>query len=119
MDKDQFYIFLRPKYIYQLFVHDPQFFIYNENLAAIPQMVRYLDARNTKGHYYRLDLANTNTNTNTNENRNTNKSTNTNKIQIQIQIQPGHLKANLAYPTRAIFRRRPSSFCNKPFFDTY
>ena len=71
MDKDQFYVFLRPKYIYQLFVHDPQFFIYNENLAAIPQMVRYLDARNTKGHYYRLDMTRNKNTRNTNM-RNTN-----------------------------------------------
>ena len=53
-DEDQLYILLRPKYLYQIFVHDPQFFIYSENLAAIPQMARYLDARNAKGHYYRL-----------------------------------------------------------------
>ena len=53
-DDDQLYVFLRPKHLYQIFVHDPQFFIYNENLAAIPQMVRYLDARTTKGHNYRF-----------------------------------------------------------------
>ena len=54
-DEDELYVFLRPKHLYQIFVHDPQFFIYNENLAAIPQMVRYLDARTQKGHYYRSD----------------------------------------------------------------
>ena len=55
-DEDQLYIVLYPQFVYQIFVHDPEFFVYNENPTAIPQMNQYLDAENTKSHYYRLDL---------------------------------------------------------------
>ena len=55
-DEDQLYIVLYPQFVYQIFVHDPEFFIYNENPTTIPQMNKYFDAKNTKSHYYRLDL---------------------------------------------------------------
>ena len=55
-DEDQLYIGLYPQFVYQIFVHDPAFFIYNENPMTIPQINKYFDTKNTKSHYYRLDL---------------------------------------------------------------
>ena len=55
-DEDQLFIVLYPQYIYQILVHDPEFFIFTDNPTAIPQMNKYFDAQNTNSHYYRLVL---------------------------------------------------------------
>ena len=52
-DEDQLYIMLYQQFVYQIFVHDPEFFIFNENPTSIPQMNNYLDAKNEKSHFYR------------------------------------------------------------------
>ena len=55
-DEDQLFIVLYPQFIYQILVHDPEFFIFTDNPTAIPQMNKYFDAQNTNSHYYRLVL---------------------------------------------------------------
>ena len=55
-DEDQLFIVLYPQFIYQILVHDPEFFIFTDNPTAIPQMNKYFDAQNTYSHYYRLVL---------------------------------------------------------------
>ena len=54
--RDQMYILLSPGSVYQIHVHDPDFFIYNESPATIPMIMKYFDTRTVKSHFYRLDL---------------------------------------------------------------
>ena len=54
--RDQMYILLSPGSVYQIHVHDPDFFIYNESPATIPMIMKYFDARTVESHFYRLDL---------------------------------------------------------------
>ena len=54
--RDQMYILLNPGFVYQILVHDPDFFIYNENPATIPMIMTYFDTRTVKSHFYRLEL---------------------------------------------------------------
>ena len=53
---DQVYILLYPGFVYQIIIHDPDFFIFNENPSAIPMIMKYFDTRSVKSHFYRLDL---------------------------------------------------------------
>ena len=55
-DEDQLFIVLYPQFIYQILVHDPEFFIFTDNPSAIPQTNKYFDAQNTNSHFYRLVL---------------------------------------------------------------
>ena len=54
--RDLTYILLSPGFVYQIIIHDPDFFIYNENPATIPMTMKYFDTRTVKSHFYRLDL---------------------------------------------------------------
>ena len=53
---DQMYVLLYPGFLYQIHIHDPNFFIYNENPAALPMMLKHFDTRTVNTHFYRLDL---------------------------------------------------------------
>ena len=57
---DQIYIFLYPKYVYQITLHDPDFFIFNENPASIPMPLKYFDTRPNRSYFYNLDLTEVN-----------------------------------------------------------
>ena len=59
-EKDQMYILLYPKYVYQILIHDPDFFIYNEVATSIPMTRKYFDTRNGKSYFYNFDLAEVN-----------------------------------------------------------
>ena len=50
--KDQIYILLNSTYKYQIIIHDPEFFIYNENPAAIPMTTTYFDPRSDNTSYF-------------------------------------------------------------------
>ena len=54
--RDQMYILLSPGFVYQILIHDPDFFIYNESPATIPMIMKYVDTRTVKSYFYRLDL---------------------------------------------------------------
>lgn len=53
---DQLYILLNPGSVYQIIIHDPNFFIFNESPATIPMIMKYFDTNEVKSHFYRLDL---------------------------------------------------------------
>ena len=50
-DDGQLYILLDPKFKYQIFVHDPKFFLFTENAAFLPLMKHH-----TSGYYYPIEL---------------------------------------------------------------
>ena len=54
--KDQMYVLLDPQLVYRIHIHDPDFFIYTSNLAAIPMILKSFDTRTVKSHFYQLDL---------------------------------------------------------------
>ena len=54
--RDQMFILLHPGFVYRIHIHDPHFFIYTENLAAIPMIMKSFDTRTVKSHFYQLDL---------------------------------------------------------------
>ena len=55
-DTDQVYIFLSNISMeYQLFIHDPKFYIYSDN-PVLPMEVRSFNTRSTVSRYYRLNL---------------------------------------------------------------
>ena len=55
-DQDQLYIFLSNISLeYQLFVHDPKFFIYSDNIL-LPMEIRTFNTRASISSYYRLKL---------------------------------------------------------------
>ena len=53
---DQMYILLNPGFVFQILIHHPDFFIFNESPATIPMIMKYFDTRTVKSHFYRLDL---------------------------------------------------------------
>ena len=56
-DKDQVFLFLSNITLqYQLFIHDPKFFVYSDNLVGIPMEVRVFSTRSSVSHYQRLNL---------------------------------------------------------------
>ena len=55
-DQDQLYIFVSNISLeYQLFVHDPKFFIYSDNIL-LPMEIRTFNTRGSKSSYFRLNL---------------------------------------------------------------
>ena len=50
-DDEQLYIFLDPRFEYQISVHDPKFFIFTDNAAFIPLMKHH-----SSGYYYPIEL---------------------------------------------------------------
>ena len=56
-DKDQVFLFLSNITLqYQLFIHDPKFFVYSDNLVGIPMEVRVFTIRSSVSHYQRINL---------------------------------------------------------------
>ena len=56
-DKDQVYFFLANITLhYQLFIHDPKFFVFSNNLVGIPMEVRSFDTQSSVSHYQRMNL---------------------------------------------------------------
>ena len=58
MEKDQIYLLLskRIKFPYQIFLHDPKFFIFSDNPIAFPMEVRLFKTESSNSHCYRLNL---------------------------------------------------------------
>ena len=56
-DTDQLFLFLSNTTLFTtVFVHDPKFFVFTDNLVAIPMEVASFKTRTSYSHYYRLDL---------------------------------------------------------------
>ena len=54
---DQFYILLNKSLIYNIFIHDPNYFIVNENPAGLPSIMLKFNPNNSGGnYYYRISL---------------------------------------------------------------
>ena len=61
-DTDQLFLFLSNTTLFTtVFVHDPKFFVFTDNLVAIPMEVASFKTRTSYSHYYRLDLTEMNT----------------------------------------------------------
>ena len=57
-DKDQIHFLLskKIKFAYQIFLHDPKFFIFSDNPIAFPMEVRLFKTESSNSHCYRLNL---------------------------------------------------------------
>ena len=58
-DEDgQVYLLLSKKieFSYQIFLHDPKFFIFSDNPIAFPMETRFVKAKSSDSHFYRLNL---------------------------------------------------------------
>ena len=57
-EKDQVYLLLSEKNLpkYQIFLHDPNFFIFNDNPVAFPMEVRIFQTGRSNSHCFRLNL---------------------------------------------------------------
>ena len=53
---DQFYIILDKSLIYNIFIHDPDHFIVNENPAGLPSIMLKLNPNSSGNYYYRISL---------------------------------------------------------------
>ena len=53
---DQIYILLDKSHIYNIFVHDPAYFIVNENPAGLPSVMLKLNPNTSGNYYYRISL---------------------------------------------------------------
>ena len=54
--KDQIFLLLFPNFVYTIFIHDPDYFLYSNNPVALPTIMTQFDTRTTLSQYYRLDL---------------------------------------------------------------
>ena len=54
--QDQIYLLLFPNFVYTIFIHDPDYFLYSSNPVALPTIMTQFDTRTTLSQYYRLDL---------------------------------------------------------------
>ena len=57
-DRDPVYLLLSKdiKFPYQIFLHDPKFFIFSDNPIAFPMETRFVKAKSSDSHFYRLNL---------------------------------------------------------------
>ena len=53
---DQFYILMDESHIYNIFIHDPNYFIVNENPAGLPSIMLKLNPNNRGNYYYKISL---------------------------------------------------------------
>ena len=53
---DQLYVFLATSLMYQVFIHDPNYFIVNENPAGLPSIMLELNPNISSNYYYRISL---------------------------------------------------------------
>ena len=54
--EDQVFLLLFPNFVYTIFIHDPDYFLYSNNPVALPTIMTQFDTRTTLSQYYRLDL---------------------------------------------------------------
>ena len=54
--EDQIFLVLYPDFVYTIFIHDPDYFLYSSNPVALPTIMTQFDTRTTLSQYYRLDL---------------------------------------------------------------
>ena len=54
--EDQIFLLLFPDFVYTIFIHDPDYFLYSHNPVALPTIMTQFDTRTTLSQYYRLDL---------------------------------------------------------------
>ena len=57
---EQLFLFLLPDHVYTIFLHDPDYFVYNANPVALPTLMRKFDTRSSVSQYYRLALTEVN-----------------------------------------------------------
>ena len=55
-DETQFFLFLAPKFV-NVMLHDPNFFIFNDNPYGLPTVTRVFDAASMFSHYHRIALS--------------------------------------------------------------
>ena len=55
-NEDQLFLVLFPNFVYSIFIHDPDYFLYSTNPVALPTLMTQFDARTALSQYYRLDL---------------------------------------------------------------
>ena len=53
---DQVYILMDKSHIYNIFIHDPNYFIVNENPAGLPSVMLKLNPNSSGNYYYRIAL---------------------------------------------------------------
>ena len=53
---DQLYVFLATALMYQVFIHDPNYFIVNENPAGLPSIMLELNPNISSNYHYRISL---------------------------------------------------------------
>ena len=53
---DQLFLVLFPNFVYSIFIHDPDYFLYSTNPVALPTLMTQFDTRTALSQYYRLDL---------------------------------------------------------------
>ena len=54
--KDQIFLLLHRNFVYTIFIHDPDYFLFSNNPVALPTLLTQFDTRTTLSQYYRLDL---------------------------------------------------------------
>ena len=50
------YLSLCYTYSYRIYIHDPHFFIINDNLSSMPALMKTVTPNKTSSHYYKLIL---------------------------------------------------------------
>ena len=53
---DQLYVLLDTSLMYNIFLHDPTYFIVNENPAGVPNLMLKLNPNISENFYYRISL---------------------------------------------------------------
>ena len=53
---DQLYVLMDKSHIYNIFIHDPNYFIVNENPAGLPSTMLKLNPNSSGNYYYRISL---------------------------------------------------------------
>ena len=53
---DPLYVVLATSLMYQVFIHDPNYFIVDENPAGLPSIMLELNPNITSNYYYRISL---------------------------------------------------------------
>ena len=53
---DQLYVLLDTSLMYNIFLHDPTYFIVNENPAGVPNLMLKLNPNISENYYYRISL---------------------------------------------------------------
>ena len=57
-NKERLFLLLSHDLVYQIFIHDPNYFVMNTNPVALPTIVKKLNPSTSTSHYYRLSATN-------------------------------------------------------------